>query len=104
MTRQGVDPVGLITQLNRLLRERRINATPSTSIDAVRALGAIDASDKSDVHLALRSVCVSRRQDLELFDELFEAWWMHLFGEPANAAKRRAAAARNPAVVSPTDE
>ena len=104
MTGQGVDPVGLIAQFNRLLRERRINATPATSIDAVRALGIVDSSDKGDVHLALRSVCVTRRQDLELFDELFEAWWVQLFGEPGAAAKRRAAAARNPAVISPTDE
>jgi uncharacterized protein len=104
MTGQELDPVVLITQFNRLLRERRVGATPATSIDAVRALGAVDTSDKHDVHLSLRSVCVTRRQDLELFDELFEAWWAQLVGEPASAAERRRAAGRNPAVISPTDE
>jgi uncharacterized protein with von Willebrand factor type A (vWA) domain len=69
------DPVTFITSFSRALRGRGIPSTPASSIDATRALTAIDVADKQDVYFALRSVLVTRRQDFALFDRLFEQWW-----------------------------
>src|SRR3954454_15890525 len=41
-------------------------------IGAHRALGAVDASSRTDGYLALRAALCTRREDLELFDAAFE--------------------------------
>lgn len=69
------DPVGFVTSFSRALRDRGISATPASSIDAIRALAAVDVTDKGDVYFALRAVLATRRQDFALFDQLFEDWW-----------------------------
>lgn len=97
------DPVELVTGFGRLLREHGIAATPATSIDATRALAAVDVSDQADVYLALRAVFVSSRADLERFDELFATWW--LARDPGDAAPApRPRPPSNPAVIAPGDE
>lgn len=103
MSEIGVDPVALVTDFSRVLRERGIPTTTASSIDAVRALGAVDAADKRDVQLAFRSLFVNRRQDLAAFDELFEAWWEQA-RERSGVAKRVASRDRNPPVIAPGDE
>jgi uncharacterized protein with von Willebrand factor type A (vWA) domain len=103
MTLLGVDPVSLVADLSRYLRDHGLPTTPASSIDAIHALGAVDAGDKRDVQLAFRSLFASRRQDLALFDELFEAWWRQhddAFRGTAPATHRR----DNPPVIAPTDE
>src|SRR5687768_6773461 len=72
---QDREPVAFITSFSRALRERGLPATPASSIEAVRALAAVDITDKGDVYLALRAVFATRRQDFALFDRLFEEWW-----------------------------
>ncbi len=104
MTAAAVDPVTFATQFSRLLRERGIAATPATSIEAVRVLAAVDATDRMDVYLALRTLFVTRRQDLDLFDELFEAWWGRRDASHDGTVPSRRGAATNPPVISPTDE
>jgi len=69
------DVVERVTTLCRLLRSRGLPVTPAESIDAVRSLSAIDLSDRIEVHLALRSLLTTRRDDLALFDSLFAEWW-----------------------------
>jgi uncharacterized protein with von Willebrand factor type A (vWA) domain len=59
----------------RRLRERGLPVTPAESIDATRVLETIDLADRVDVHLALRSLLTTRRDDLALFDALFDEWW-----------------------------
>jgi uncharacterized protein with von Willebrand factor type A (vWA) domain len=43
--------------------------------DAVQALGDVGIASKRDVHDVLRTVFVSRHEDLAPFDELFERFW-----------------------------
>lgn len=75
------DPVGFVTSFSRALRDRGIPATPASSIDAIRALAAVDVTDKSDVYFALRAVLATRRQYFAPFDKLFEDWWGSQNGE-----------------------
>jgi len=69
------EPIAFITSFSRALREHGLPATPASSVDAVRALAAVDVNDKGDVYFALRAVLVRRRQDFALFDQLFNEWW-----------------------------
>ena len=57
------EPVAFVTLFSRALRERGLPTTPASSIDAIRALAAVDMTDKDDVYFALRSVFATRRQD-----------------------------------------
>lgn len=65
----------------RVLRERGVPVTAAESLDAVRAVVTIDVSDREDVRLALRSVLAASRQDLAIFDELFDSFWRARAGE-----------------------
>ena len=69
------DTVERVTGFCRLLRERGLPVTPAESIDAMRTLEWIDLSDRADLHLSLRSLLTTRREDLDLFDALFVEWW-----------------------------
>ena len=98
------DPLTFVTSFSRALRERGLNATPGTSVDAARALAAIDLGDRHDVYFALRSLFVTRPQELAVFDALFDAWW-----DTARAATRESDAepkkrSTNPPIIAPWDE
>jgi uncharacterized protein len=49
--------------------------TPGESIDAVRAIEAVDLGDRTDVYLALRALLTTRREELPIFDASFDEWW-----------------------------
>ena len=70
-----VDVVERVTGFCRLLRERGLRVTPAESIDAVRAVALVDSCDRLDLHLGLRTLLTTRRDDLALFDALFAEWW-----------------------------
>ena len=69
------DVIERVTGFCRLLRENGLQVTPSESIDAVRSLPLLDLTDRVDLHLALRTLLTTRRDDLPLFDALFAQWW-----------------------------
>lgn len=71
----GLELIARVTDFCRALRERGVIATPAESIDAVRALQVVDVADRIDVYLALRALLTTRREDLPIFDELFDEWW-----------------------------
>jgi len=99
----GVDAVGLIADFSRRLRERSVSTTTGSTIDGVRALAAVEATDKSDVRLAFRSLFVHRRNDLVVFDEVFEEWWAAVHSSAAKV-RHLAEQDRNPSVIAPSDE
>src|SRR5262245_9038178 len=103
MSDVAVDPVSLVTDFSRFLRARGIATTTASSIDATRALDAVDPTDKRDVQLAFRSVFVNRRQDLALFDELFDEWWNPARSLTKDATQKRSRD-KNPSVIAQTDE
>lgn len=80
----------------RVLRGAGIEVQPGRLVDVVDALGHVDLAARDEVHHACRSLLVHRREDLEIFDRAFAAFWCeHHHGqrredapvdEPRNAA------------------
>jgi uncharacterized protein with von Willebrand factor type A (vWA) domain len=59
----------------RLLHDAGLEAGPRRLTDATRALGFIDLKRQVDFRNALRSVFVSRKEDLPTFDAAFDIFW-----------------------------
>lgn len=59
----------------RLLRDAGLEAGPRRLTDATRALGLVDLKHRDDFHNALRSVFVSRKEDIPTFEAAFEIFW-----------------------------
>jgi uncharacterized protein len=59
----------------RLLHDAGMEAGPRRLTDATRALGHIDIKQHTDFRNALRSVFVSRKEDLSTFDAAFDIFW-----------------------------
>jgi uncharacterized protein with von Willebrand factor type A (vWA) domain len=58
-----------------VLRRESLPLTPRQVTDAVRALDALDVGDRGEVYLGLRSVLVTRPEEVPIFDRCFEAFW-----------------------------
>jgi uncharacterized protein with von Willebrand factor type A (vWA) domain len=67
-----------LTTLATLLRAGGVRVGTGEIEAGARAMTAIDASQRTDVHLALRAVLCSRRTDHPVFDAAFAA----VFGDP----------------------
>lgn len=65
-----------VVTFGRVLREAGLEVGPGRVTDALRALDAVDLTRQSDVFFALRQTFVSRRDELELFDRAFNAWFL----------------------------
>lgn len=59
----------------RRLRARGLAVGPKEAVDALRALSSVDVSDRRECYLALRTVLTSRKDDLAIFDLVFEDFW-----------------------------
>ena len=60
----------------RVLREGGLEVGPGRISDALRGLDTVDLRRQDDVYWTLRQTLVSRREDLELFDRAFDAWFL----------------------------
>lgn len=69
-----------VTHFVRLLRRAGFRVGPGDTLDAQRAVAAIDVLRKEQFHAALRAVLVRRHQDLALFDEAFRLFWRDPMG------------------------
>src|SRR5207247_10749191 len=69
----------------RRLRARDLPVGPREAADALRALAAVDVSNRREGYLALRTVLTSRYDDLAGFDDVFRAFW-NPPGQPPTAA------------------
>jgi len=58
-----------------LLRKRGLMAGTAEAMDALRILPQIDVADWRGFYLVLRSLFVSRREELNVFDALFHSFW-----------------------------
>jgi len=65
-----------VVTFGRVLREAGLEIGPGRVADALRALDAVDLTRQSDVYFSLRQTFVSRRDELELFDRAFNAWFL----------------------------
>jgi uncharacterized protein with von Willebrand factor type A (vWA) domain len=59
----------------RLLRRAGLAAGPDRVVEFTRALEELDVGRREDVYWAGRVTLCSRRQDLELYDKAFRAFW-----------------------------
>jgi uncharacterized protein with von Willebrand factor type A (vWA) domain len=59
----------------RLLHDAGLEAGPRRLTDATRALGCIELKRRDDFHNALRSVFVSRKEDIPTFEAAFDIFW-----------------------------
>ncbi len=70
---------GLIDNLikfSRLLREHAVPVSFASVLDVVRGLRLIDISDLNVFRSLLRMNLVFRKEDLDLFDSLFDEFWL----------------------------
>ncbi len=65
-----------VVTFGRVLHEAGLEIGPGRIQNALRALAAVDLAEQQDVYFALRQTLVSHRDELELFDRAFNAWFL----------------------------
>ncbi len=65
-----------IIQFANLLRENGISVTLASVLDAIRGFEFIDISNLKLFHGLLRLNFVHRKEDFDLFDQLFFLFWL----------------------------
>jgi len=65
-----------IVRFSRLLRENGVSVTPSCVLDAIRGLELVDISRLDRFGSLLRMNFISRKEDIDLFNELFLRFWL----------------------------
>src|SRR5262245_37615715 len=64
-----------LLSFGRSLKDAGVGVRVGQLIDAGRALNFVDIGCRPDFYTALRSNLVSRREDIPLFDRVFESFW-----------------------------
>ncbi len=64
----------------RTLRQQGLLVGPNETSDSLRALASVDILDQQQVYWSLKSVLVSRADEIPFFDACFDAYWS--FREP----------------------
>jgi hypothetical protein len=64
-----------------LLRREGLSLTLGQVTDAVRALEYLDVAERREVYLGLRTLLVSRPEDVPAFDRCFAGFWRADFGD-----------------------
>src|SRR5262245_35357107 len=67
--------LGNLVVFTRTLRAAGVSVRAGSLSDAVRAVDIVGMRVKADVHDALRAVLISRHEDREPFDRIFEQFW-----------------------------
>ena len=75
MLETNVDLLPRLAAFARLLHDAGLEAGPRRLTDATRALAFIDLRQQNDFRNALRSVFVSRKEDLPTFEAAFDIFW-----------------------------
>lgn len=74
-----------VTGFCRALREHGLLVGPHETADAMRAMSIVDLMDRGRVYWTLRSLLLSRREEIAVFGELFEYFW-NFEPQPSRAA------------------
>src|SRR5438034_259670 len=94
----------------RRLRARDLPVGPREAADALRALAAVDVSNRRECYLALRTVLTSRYDDLAVFEAVFREFWNRPAPQPTGADQREpdlpalASDGQTPSLLSWLDE
>src|SRR6476646_518599 len=65
-----------IVEFCRFARASGIAAGVKETLDAVRAASAVGIEDRQSLKFALRAVICSAKADWDVFDEVFDAFWI----------------------------
>src|SRR5438128_5998982 len=65
-----------LVAFGRVLKEAGIETSIGRMIDAACALEFVNIGSRPDFHIALRSNLVSRKEDIPLFDRVFDSFWL----------------------------
>jgi len=65
-----------VVAFGRVLREAGLEVGPGRVADALTGLDLVDLAKRDDVYWTLRQTLVSRRDDLDVFDAAFRAWFL----------------------------
>jgi uncharacterized protein with von Willebrand factor type A (vWA) domain len=76
--REGL--VESLTRFSHLLRDNDVAVALPAVLDAIRGLPLIDIFDADQFKCLLRTSLICRRQDIEPFDTLFNAFWRRRYG------------------------
>ena len=82
------DFISHLTRFCRALRRHGMAVGSREVADAVRALSLVDVLDRGRVYWSLRSVLLSRHEEISAFDELFERFW-NFEPQPKARGRRR---------------
>ena len=64
-----------VARFGGLLRAQALPVTLIQVLDAVRSLDHLDIADRGEIYLGLRTVFVSRPEEVPIFDRCFESFW-----------------------------
>ncbi|HUZ02945.1 MAG TPA: VWA domain-containing protein [Thermomicrobiaceae bacterium] len=87
-------------RFGRLLRRAGVNTTPGQVMDFVRAIEHIEIGDRGEFREASRACFVTHREELPVFDRVFDAFWRSRPDFPEDAMS----GAPNPADAIPAEE
>jgi uncharacterized protein len=68
--------VGHVVTFGRVLRQAGLEVGPGRIADGLSGLDHVDLTRRDDVYWALRANFVARREELEIFDRAFQAWFL----------------------------
>jgi uncharacterized protein with von Willebrand factor type A (vWA) domain len=85
-TRPGEPVLAALLALVADLRRAGVDVPVAGGIDAARALLHLDLADRSVLRAGLRGTLVKRRDDVAVFDELFDRWFPLASTEPVPVA------------------
>ena len=68
----------------RSLRGHGLLVGPSETADAIQSLGLVDLMDRDQVYWALRTILVSRMDEIAAFDDCFWQFWTFRLPQPAS--------------------
>jgi uncharacterized protein len=68
--------VGHVVTFGRILRQAGLEVGPGRIADGLSGLDQVDLTRRDDVYWTLRANFVTRREELEIFDRAFDAWFM----------------------------
>jgi uncharacterized protein with von Willebrand factor type A (vWA) domain len=78
----GDSVVQHVVTFGRVLREGGLEVGPGRIQDALLGLDSVDLTRQDDVYWTLRTTLVTRREELEAFDNAFHAWFLGIGRKP----------------------
>ena len=72
---RGQGTLANLLAFGRVLKETGVKVSLSQVIDASHSLGLVDIANREDFHAVLRSNLISDREEISLFERVFDCFW-----------------------------